>query len=282
MWPPSIAIRPRNTGDNAFSVRSPLARPKHAAATALAREMGGVRQEAPSVRHMVIKSPRGSTTEMLILAPIAITLAFAAARICSASASVKDAIGFPPCAYGDPTGLGRLRPAHEGILYRGWPCHPRSHPLPAEEGSQSTLPFALPMACCGDGCQGRRGRFFDFQDIGSRDELGQVVEQLQVVRPFPGPRGEFDERRLFAVVEDCRHPENGVGFTRLGVVRSHDGASCSTQPTEDTTQDFVVDVFQDNIVIIQVARRYSVPRRWASPPLSVWHPLAWALLASPV
>jgi hypothetical protein len=48
-----------------------------------------VRQEAPSVRHMVIKSPRGSTTEMLILTPIAITLALAAARICSASASVR-------------------------------------------------------------------------------------------------------------------------------------------------------------------------------------------------
>jgi hypothetical protein len=41
--------------------------------TALAREMGGVRQEASSIRHMVIKSPRGSTTEMLILAPIATT-----------------------------------------------------------------------------------------------------------------------------------------------------------------------------------------------------------------
>src|SRR6266851_10500806 len=116
MWPPSIAIRPRNTGDKALSVRSPLARPKQAAATALAREMGGVRQEAPSVRHMVIKSPRGSTTEMLILAPIAITLAFAAARMCSASASVKDAIGCPPCAYVDPAGSGCLRSADEGVL----------------------------------------------------------------------------------------------------------------------------------------------------------------------
>src|SRR5712691_4213899 len=98
MWPPSMAIRPRNTGDKAFSVSSPLARPKQAAATALAREIGGVRQEAPSVRHMVIKSPRGSTTDMLILTPIAITLALAAVRICSASASVKDAMACPPCA----------------------------------------------------------------------------------------------------------------------------------------------------------------------------------------
>src|SRR5262249_29065552 len=99
MCPPSMAIRPRNTGDKAFSVSSPLARPKQAAATALAREIGGVRQEAPSVRHMVIKSPRGSTTEMLILAPIASTLALAAARICSASASVKDAMACPPRAW---------------------------------------------------------------------------------------------------------------------------------------------------------------------------------------
>src|SRR5712691_2013842 len=38
------------------------------------------------------------------------------------------------------------------------------------------------------------------------------------------------------------------------------GASCFTQPTKDTTQDFFVDVFQDNIVIIQVAwRRDGVP-----------------------
>src|SRR5512145_842257 len=29
-------------------------------------------------------------------------------------------------------------------------------------------------------------------------------------------------------------------------------ASCATQSTEDTTQDFFVNVFQDNIVIIQV------------------------------
>jgi len=49
-----MAISPRNTGDKAFSVNSPLARPKQAAATALAREIGGVRQEAPSVRHIVI------------------------------------------------------------------------------------------------------------------------------------------------------------------------------------------------------------------------------------
>src|SRR5262245_4246279 len=115
MWPPSIAIRPRNTGDNALSVSSPLARPKQAAATALAREMGGVRQEASSVRNMAIKSPRGSTTDTLIFAPIAITLAFAAARICSASASVKDAIGFPPCVCVDPMDLGHLRPADKGV-----------------------------------------------------------------------------------------------------------------------------------------------------------------------
>src|SRR5687768_11489733 len=94
MCPPSIAMRPRNTGDIALSVSSPLARPKQAAATALAREIGGVRHDAPSVRHMVIKSPLGSTTETLMLAPICSTLAFAAARICSASARVNDAIGF--------------------------------------------------------------------------------------------------------------------------------------------------------------------------------------------
>src|SRR5215510_13472850 len=35
-------------------------------------------------------------------------------------------------------------------------------------------------------------------------------------------------------------------------------ASCATQPTEDTTQDFFVDVFQDNIVIIQIAWRDGV------------------------
>src|SRR5215831_16441517 len=110
MWPPSIAIRPRNTGDMALSVSSPLARPKHAAATALAREIGGVRQDAPSVRNMAIKSPRGSTTDTLILAPIAITLAFAATRICSASASVKDAIGCPPCVCVDRTDAVRRHP----------------------------------------------------------------------------------------------------------------------------------------------------------------------------
>src|SRR5262245_9565570 len=115
MWPPSIAIRPRNTGDIALSVSSPLARPKHAAATALAREIGGVRQEAPSVRNMAIKSPRGSTTDTLILAPIAITLAFAAARICSASASVKDAIGCSPCVCIDRMGAVRRHPADEGV-----------------------------------------------------------------------------------------------------------------------------------------------------------------------
>src|SRR6266542_1604651 len=123
MWPPSIAIRPRNTGDSAFSVSSPLARPKQAAATALAREIGGVRQEAPYVRHMAIKSPRGSTTDMLMLAPIAITLALAAARICSASASVKDAMGCPPCACVVFEVRGRLRPQQQGGGDRGWPSH---------------------------------------------------------------------------------------------------------------------------------------------------------------
>src|SRR5215471_45624 len=117
MWPPSIAIRPRNTGDMALSVSSPLARPKHAAATALAREISGVRQEAPSVRNMAIKSPRGSTTDTLILAPIAITLAFAAARICSASASVKDAIGYSPCVCVDRTDAVRHHPADEGVEF---------------------------------------------------------------------------------------------------------------------------------------------------------------------
>src|SRR5215510_16000113 len=121
MWPPSIAIRPRNTGDMALSVSSPLARPKHAAATALAREIGGVRQEAPSVRNMAIKSPRGSTTDTLILAPIAITLAFAAARICSASASVKDAIGCPPCVCVDRTDAVRRHPEVELQILRQHP-----------------------------------------------------------------------------------------------------------------------------------------------------------------
>jgi hypothetical protein len=37
-------------------VGSPLARPTPAAATALVREIGGVRHEAPSVRHRVIQS----------------------------------------------------------------------------------------------------------------------------------------------------------------------------------------------------------------------------------
>src|SRR5215831_1512699 len=114
MWPPSIAIRPRNTGDMALSVSSPLARPKHAAATALAREIGGVRQEAPSVRNMASKSPRGSTTDTLILA-------FAAARICSASASVKDAIECPPCVCVDQTDAGRRHPEVELQILRQHP-----------------------------------------------------------------------------------------------------------------------------------------------------------------
>jgi hypothetical protein len=40
--------------------------------------------------------------------------------------------------------------------------------------------------------------------------------------------------------------------------RTRHGASCATQPTEDTAQDFFVDVFQDDIVIIQVAWRDGV------------------------
>ena len=92
MWPPSIAIRPLNTGAIAFSVRSPLGRSKQAEDSAFAREIAGVRQDAPSVRNMPSRSPRGSTTETLILAPISSTFALAAARITSDSAIVNVAI----------------------------------------------------------------------------------------------------------------------------------------------------------------------------------------------
>jgi len=72
-----------------LSVREPLATSKLAEATALPRETTGVRQGAPSILHMVIRSPRGSTTEMLILTPSSIIFALDPAKIVSASESVK-------------------------------------------------------------------------------------------------------------------------------------------------------------------------------------------------
>src|SRR5437870_10442360 len=120
-------------------------------------------------------------------------------------------------------GRGSPPPADEGGGSRGKLYRSRSNSLPEGGGAASTVPAASPIACRGGGRQNCRGRFFDFQDIGARGDLSQIVEQIQVICPFPGTCGEFDKRGLFAMVQDRWYPENGIGLTRLGVVCAHGG-----------------------------------------------------------
>src|SRR5262249_39443375 len=60
--------------------------------------------------------------------------------------------------------------------------------------------------------------FFDFQDIGPRGDLEQVIEQLEVFRPFPSTSGEFHKRGLLTIAENRRHPKNVVRLARFFVV----------------------------------------------------------------
>ena len=76
------------------------------------------------------------------------------------------------------------------------------------------------LALC---CRSRalRGRFFDFQDIGPLGDLEQVIKELKVFRPFPGPSGEFHKRRLLAIADNGRHPKDVVRLARLFVIGPH-------------------------------------------------------------
>ena len=72
-----------------------------------------------------------------------------------------------------------------------------------------------------------RGRFFDFQDIGPRGDLEQVIKELKVFRPFPGPSGEFHKRRLLAIADNGRHPKDVVRLARLFVIGPTSFLACA-------------------------------------------------------
>ena len=83
--PSSCSIKARMKGACELSVISPLDLPKHAEANALPRDNGGVRHNAPSIRAIAIRSPRGSTTEIESSTPAESACAKPASITCWAS-----------------------------------------------------------------------------------------------------------------------------------------------------------------------------------------------------